>query len=122
MQRLPAARRGGAGLPEPGGGQRRHRHFADSARSVVWGGRTTPATPAIQVDVSLGLLGIGPATVTVYGRVPSGQTTTPAGTYTQSFEHGRDRVRASESRFDHLLVHHLQSDHLLVEHQRHPRQ
>ncbi len=68
-----------------GANQLQYNLYADSARSVVWGGRTTPATPAIQVDVSLGLLGTGSATVTVYGRVPSGQTTAPAGTYTQSF-------------------------------------
>nr|CUV22716.1 Sigma-fimbriae tip adhesin [Ralstonia solanacearum]CUV34395.1 Sigma-fimbriae tip adhesin [Ralstonia solanacearum]CUV39681.1 Sigma-fimbriae tip adhesin [Ralstonia solanacearum]CUV60066.1 Sigma-fimbriae tip adhesin [Ralstonia solanacearum] len=68
-----------------GANQLQYNLYADSARSVVWGGRTTPATPAIQVDVSLGLLGFGSATVTVYGRVPGGQTTVPAGAYTQSF-------------------------------------
>ncbi|MHA6845411.1 spore coat U domain-containing protein [Ralstonia syzygii] len=68
-----------------GTNQLQYNLYADSARSVVWGERTTPATPPIQVDVSLGLLGIGSATVTVYGRVPAGQTTVPAGTYTQSF-------------------------------------
>lgn len=80
---------GGTGITprvlSAGGNQLQYNLYTDSARTTVWGGRTTPSTPALSVDVSLGLLGAGSATVTVYGRVTSGQTTLPAGTYTQSF-------------------------------------
>ncbi|GAQ29119.1 spore coat U domain-containing protein [Ralstonia insidiosa] len=68
-----------------GSNQLQYNVYTDSGRSTVWGGRTTPSTPALTVDVPLGLLGAGSATVTVYGRVTGDQTTLPAGTYTQSF-------------------------------------
>ncbi|CAJ0781238.1 hypothetical protein LMG18090_01293 [Ralstonia mannitolilytica] len=68
-----------------GTNQLQYNLFADSARSIVWGQRTTPSTPPISVDVPLGIFGAGSANVTVYGRVPGGQTTLPAGAYSQSF-------------------------------------
>lgn len=68
-----------------GSNQLQYNLFADSARTIVWGQRTTPSTPPISVDVPLGVLGSGSATVTVYGRVQGGQTTLPAGAYSQSF-------------------------------------
>lgn len=80
---------GGSGIAprimSAGGNQLQYNLYSDSARSVVWGGRATPSTPPVSVDVPLGALGAGSTTVAIYGRVMGGQTTLPAGSYTQTF-------------------------------------
>lgn len=53
--------------------------YTDSARTIVWGDAATTATAKISGT------GSGSAQAsTIYGRVPSGQTTLPAGTYADS--------------------------------------
>ncbi|NWK46905.1 Csu type fimbrial protein [Ralstonia pickettii] len=77
-----------------GSNQLQYNLYIDGAHSVVWGGRATPSTPPVSVDVPLGVLGAGSATVTIYGRILGGQTTLPAGSYTQNFSGANATVYA----------------------------
>jgi spore coat protein U-like protein len=60
--------------------------YRNSARSSVWGSRTWglgPTPPTI--NVTLNSAGTGTVNTTMYGRVFSGQTALPAGTYLSQF-------------------------------------
>jgi spore coat protein U-like protein len=59
--------------------------YSDSTRTAVWGayGGSPAGTPPT-IDLPL-LSGAGTTTVTIYGRVFSGQGTAPPGTYTSNF-------------------------------------
>jgi len=66
--------------------QLRYNLFRNSTRSQVWGSRTwgKPPTPPT-INIRLNGAGTGSANTVIYGRVFSGQTGLPAGTYTSSF-------------------------------------
>jgi spore coat protein U-like protein len=73
-----------------GGGTAQYNLYSDAAHTQVFGSVSSTPAAAVAVDFPLGLLGIltgGTATlnVSVYGYMPSGQTTLTAGTYSQSF-------------------------------------
>jgi spore coat protein U-like protein len=58
--------------------------FSDSAYSTIWGNRTASYGP-ITVDIPLTALSTYTVNVPMYARVPSGQSTLLAGTYTSAF-------------------------------------
>lgn len=66
--------------------QLRYNIYRNAKRTNVWGSRTwgkAPTPPT--VNVNLGGGGTGTASATMYGRIFSGQTGLPAGTYTSVF-------------------------------------
>jgi len=66
--------------------QLRYNIYRNAARTNVWGSRTwgkAPTPPTI--NVRLNGAGTGTASATMYGRIFSGQTGLPTGTYTSAF-------------------------------------
>jgi spore coat protein U domain-containing protein, fimbrial subunit CupE1/2/3/6 len=63
--------------------------YSDPARTTVWGSYFWGAGPTPPtIDVQLNALGSGSASRTVYGRIVSGQSNLPTGTYSSSFAGG----------------------------------
>jgi len=63
--------------------------YSDPARTTVWGSYFWGAGPSPPtLDVQLNALGSGSASRTVYGRIVSGQSNLPTGTYSSSFAGG----------------------------------
>ena len=60
--------------------------YSNSARTTIWGadGDAFASSPPT-INVTLNSSGTGSTTVTIFARVPSGQITVPAGSYTSSF-------------------------------------
>jgi spore coat protein U-like protein len=66
--------------------------YSDSTRTTVWGSYFWGAGPTPPtIDVQLNALGSGSASRIVYGRVVSGQSHLPTGTYSSSFAGGESR-------------------------------
>jgi spore coat protein U-like protein len=59
--------------------------FSDAARTIPWGSNLWVGGGAPSVIINFGILGGGPATRTIFGRVFSGQQTVPAGSYLSAF-------------------------------------
>lgn len=58
--------------------------FIDNTYQTVWG-NGTGGTQSVNGNIALDLLGLAPPlSMTIYGRIPSGQNTTPPGTYTDT--------------------------------------
>ncbi|WP_454067930.1 Csu type fimbrial protein [Brucella anthropi] len=60
--------------------------FANSARTLVWGSYNWPYPPrAPALAMSLGVLGSGTGSTTIYGATPGSQGTSPPGSYLSTF-------------------------------------
>lgn len=76
-----------------GANQLRYNLYRNAARSQVWGSRTwgKPPTPPT-ININLNAAGTGSANTVIYGRVFSGQTGLPTGTYTSSFSGNHTQI------------------------------
>lgn len=74
---------GGARLMKNGTNSLSYQMFSDASRSTVWGGNQWTGSPPL-MTVQLGLLGVGTASTTIYGRVAAGQVGAPPGFYASS--------------------------------------
>lgn len=59
--------------------------YSDAARTTVFGTYTGGLLGGATLSVPLNLGGTGSASITIYGRISSGQSITPPGTYASSF-------------------------------------
>lgn len=78
-----------------GGNQLRYGLFSDAAASTPWGSGAWPAggASAVGFNLTLNASGSGSRSVTIYGRVYSGQATAAPVTYTSNFSGADARIR-----------------------------
>ncbi|MCA0401380.1 MAG: spore coat U domain-containing protein [Proteobacteria bacterium] len=78
---------GGNRIAASGANQLSFQLYSDAARSVIWGSwKVAGGGAGVQADLPTNASGAtGTVTRTLYARIPAGQTTKPAGTYTRTF-------------------------------------
>lgn len=91
---------GGNRTLESGANDLSHQLYSNAGRTTIWGSAVWPYSPRPpKLTVSLGVLGSGSNSWTIYGRILAGQASTQPGTYSSVFSSGHVsfRVRYNDS-------------------------